>query len=249
MSLFHNTDREWKSWEKRDLYYAVLSHPEYRNRQNLEDFFATGENLFARFLDDFERFSIPLDPSGNALDFGCGVGRLLIPFGKFFRHTSGIDVSKDMLEEAHKNIDSKTTELRLFDGEDLSLCLSDEPYAFIHTRLVLQHIRPNRGFGLIRQLLERLDTNGKACIQAPMMAKSRVVHFLNEVRSIHPISFKLSELFLRKDRALEDPVTEMNLYPSDTMLKLVDELGIEVRGIALDTHRSLTSAVWYLFRP
>lgn len=76
-----------------------------------------------------------------------------------------------------------------------------------------------------------------------------MVYLLNEIRCIHPISFKLGELFLRKDRPLDDPVTEMNIYPPDTMLTLVDELGIEVRGVALDTHRNLTSAVWCLFRP
>jgi SAM-dependent methyltransferase len=247
--FFHNTDREWKRWDKRDLYFAVLSHPEYRDRRNMENFFATGENNFARLSEVFRQLAIPLDPSGKALDYGCGVGRLLRPFGSFFQHTLGIDVSQNMLEEASRNIDLDTAELRLFDGEDLSRCLSDNTFSFIHTRLVFQHIRPKRGFGLIRQLLERLEKNGKAYIQAPMLAKSKMVHLLDQIRCIHPIAFKLSEVFLKKDRTLADPVSEMNIYPSDTLLTLFDDLGIEVRGVTLDTNRNLTGAVWYLYRP
>lgn len=127
MRLFHNTDREWKRWDKRDLYYAVLSHSEYRNGQNMEGFFSTGKANFSKLLDDFKRFGIPLDPSGNALDFGCGVGRLLIPFGNFFQRTLGIDISQDMLEEARKNINPDTTELRLFDGNDLAVVFQMKP--------------------------------------------------------------------------------------------------------------------------
>ena len=64
-----------------------------------------------------------------------------------------------------------------------------------------------------------------------------------------PVTFKLSELLLGKAHPLSDPVTEMNVYPAQTMLLLTDELGIEVRHIALSTNRNLVAAAWYLYRP
>ena len=39
----------------------------------------------------------------NALDFGCGVGRLVIPLAKISTSAVGIDVSESMLAEARKN--------------------------------------------------------------------------------------------------------------------------------------------------
>ena len=82
-----------------------------------------------------------------------------------------------------------------------------------------------------------------------MMPIKKWIYILNQLRFMLPVTFKLSELLLGKDHPLTDPVIEMNVYPAQTMLLLTDELGIEVRHIALSTTRNLVAAVWYLYRP
>ena len=247
--LFRNTDREWNKWDKDDLYYAVLASPKYRNRENMEEFFASGEQNFLHMKEGFDHLSIPLTPEGKALDYGCGVGRVLRPFGQYFQQAVGIDVSRAMVEEAQQNINVDTTEVRLVENNDLASCLGDDTFSFIHTRLVLQHIPAKTGFQIIRQLLERLDKKGKSYIQAPMVPRKKWIYFINQLRFMLPFTFKLSELLLGKEHPLTDPVTEMNVYPAHPMLLLIDELGIEVRHIALSTNRNLTAAAWYLYRP
>ena len=246
---FRNTDREWNKWDKNDLYFAVLASPKYRNKENIEEFFASGEGNFHHMQQDFERLAIPFTPEGQALDFGCGVGRVLIPVGQYFSRAVGIDVSKAMVEEAQQNIKDDTTEVRLVENNNLASCLGEDTFSFIHTRLVLQHIPTKRGLQIIRQLLERLEKNGKAYIQAPMMPRKKWIYTVNQLRFMLPVTFKLSELFLGKSHPLTDPVTEMNVYPAHDLLLLTDELGIEVRHIALSTNRNLTAAAWYLYRP
>ena len=39
----------------------------------------------------------------SSLDFGCGVGRLIIPFARVFEHVTGVDISPAMLEIAQRN--------------------------------------------------------------------------------------------------------------------------------------------------
>ena len=166
-----DTDREWNKWDKNDLYYAVLASPKFRNRDNMAEFFAFGEQDFSNMQQDFERLAIPLTPAGKALDYGCGVGRVLRPVSHYYPQAVGIDVSRAMVEEARNNIPEATTDIRLLENNDLAACLGEDTFSFIHTRLVLQHIPNKRGFQIIRHLLERLEKNGKAYIQAPMMPR------------------------------------------------------------------------------
>ncbi|MDP7236342.1 MAG: methyltransferase domain-containing protein, partial [Candidatus Latescibacteria bacterium] len=66
----------------------------------MEEFFASGEQNFLHMREGFDRLSIPLTPEGKALDYGCGVGRVLKPFGQYFQQAVGIDVSRAMVEDA-----------------------------------------------------------------------------------------------------------------------------------------------------
>ena len=147
---FHDTDREWKRWGESNPYFAVLADNKYRNGENIPEFFETGRKYFEEIIKTYEDIGRPLSKLGSALDFGCGVGRVLIPMTEYFARTIGVDVSQLMLMEARKNIKDNKLELRHFDGRNITPCIVKESYHFMHSVLVFQHIRPKRGFQLMR---------------------------------------------------------------------------------------------------
>ncbi len=167
MAWINDTDAEWRKWGETDPYFAVLTSSRYRNRANTKDFFQTGEDHFGRVRTNYQRLGISLDADGIALDFGCGVGRVLRPLCEYFKRAAGLDVSPAMLSEARKQVASPKVDLRLLDGGDLRGCLRDETYQFIHSHIVFQHIRPRRGLIILNALLSRLEREGKAYIHVP----------------------------------------------------------------------------------
>ena len=78
-----DTDRDW-TWIADSLpYFGVLSNDKFINPtpDSLAEFFATGDRDVEQTLGMIRRRFGDFTPR-SALDFGCGVGRLLIPMAK-----------------------------------------------------------------------------------------------------------------------------------------------------------------------
>jgi 2-polyprenyl-3-methyl-5-hydroxy-6-metoxy-1,4-benzoquinol methylase len=94
----NNTDKSWETLGKTNPYYGVLTSDKFRNN-NLDDdaraeFFKSGKKHVVDLLNRVEE-KFGKIPRGNALDFGCGVGRLTLPLaidGGFSR-VVGMDIS------------------------------------------------------------------------------------------------------------------------------------------------------------
>ncbi|MCG2968699.1 class I SAM-dependent methyltransferase, partial [Escherichia coli] len=84
-----------------NAYWAVLTEDEFKSKQltkkHLQTFFATGRadiaNLRAKIKSLIPGFSTPTE---SVIDFGCGVGRLLIPLAEQAKNAIGIDISETM---------------------------------------------------------------------------------------------------------------------------------------------------------
>jgi 2-polyprenyl-3-methyl-5-hydroxy-6-metoxy-1,4-benzoquinol methylase len=90
------SDRDWQKWGETDPYFGVMTGSEFRGDQiaeNLERFFETGRRDISETLAQIERFYGDV-PTSRALDFGCGVGRLVIPLSERFAETVGVDISE-----------------------------------------------------------------------------------------------------------------------------------------------------------
>lgn len=105
--LYMSTDSEWEKWGRTDPYFGVLTNPKFR-KENITDvgrdeFFIPGEaavDYVLRRCGEFLRADFaPL----RVLDYGCGVGRLVIPFSRGADEVVGLDISKSMLSEAADN--------------------------------------------------------------------------------------------------------------------------------------------------
>ena len=99
-----------------------------------ETFRLSGKNdLEGAVLDGIE-----LSPEAEALEIGCGVGRLLVPLSEKIRAAHGVDISEVMIEKsrafcAGHDITTVTTDGTLRDFRDGSL-------DFVFSFIVFQHI-------------------------------------------------------------------------------------------------------------
>jgi SAM-dependent methyltransferase len=177
-----DTDRDWEKIAKECPYWGVLSADEFKG-SNLSEparrkFFASGEAYVSNLLGFVERH-FGLVPLEKLLDFGCGVGRLVIPFAAHARKVVGVDAAPTMLERCHDNIQM----LRI---NNVSLILGDDdltnvtgPFDFINSTIVLQHIPPTRGLHLLEKLLTLLSPGGIFAVQ---MTYGRARRFLEHER-------------------------------------------------------------------
>jgi len=99
-------DRRWEAFAAREPYFAVLTAPKYL-RANLtaeseREFFAGGEEYVGWMPDLIEHRLVPEFAPMSTLEFGCGVGRLAIPFARRPGRVTAVDRSPTMLATARR---------------------------------------------------------------------------------------------------------------------------------------------------
>lgn len=154
-----DTDRDWAIIGEEEPYFGVLSHERFK-REHLDEetraeFSRSGEGDITRFIDRMRAFFGPFEPR-SALDFGCGVGRLTAPLAALTGAATGVDISPGMLAEARKH---------RHPGLRFTETIPNELFDWVVSAIVLQHIPPQRGYGIIEQLLDRVAPGGGVTLQ------------------------------------------------------------------------------------
>ena len=162
-----NTDQDWTKIAEEQPYWGILSTDQFKGShlapEVLDSFFASGEAEIAALFRDIHVMAPGFSP-GRSLDFGCGVGRLLIPIAKRSNEAMGVDIAPKMLSLAENY-------LRLAGLAKASVVLSDDDlsrvtgqFDFVHSYIVLQHIPPIRGNQHFRRMLGMLTPGGMFAI-------------------------------------------------------------------------------------
>ena len=169
----NNSDKDWERFGKTDPYYAVLTAPEFHGEltgKTRERFFESGEQHIETMFSIIREHLYAGFAPRNALDFGCGVGRLLIPLARRCDEVTGVDISQSMLAEARRNCDAAgVVGVQLVRGDD-TLSAVRGAFDFIHSYIVLQHIPTRRGERLIARLASLLAPNGVAMLHVTYRA-------------------------------------------------------------------------------
>ena len=246
--LLNEPGRDWEKIGRKDPYFGVLRHPQYRTRsltpEAREQFFQSGEARIRAVIDTVERhLGVALKPR-RALDFGCGVGRLLIPLARLSGEMTGVDISESMLAEARSNCEARgVANVRL--ARDLSAL--DGSYDFIHSHIVFQHMKVARGEVVFAQLLERLTPGGIGVLHVTY-AKSRLGQTLRGiVVSRIPLGSYLFNLF--KGRRPWAPHLQMNNYRLDRLFSMMQRARIADLHVEFTDHGGDLGTVLYFRKP
>ncbi len=231
------TDENWEYYGKNCPYFGVVSWPKFREGMDgpaKEEFFQTGETYVARLFDAIEEsLQIKLEPR-RALDFGCGVGRLLIPLSVRCGEVIGVDVSKSMLAEAEKNLREKGCEnVSLVNSLE---ALPEEPKLdFVHSFIVFQHIRPERGLPLIRRLIGALREGGIGALHLSYAsAAGKRERLLLWLHRKFPLLHGLAQL--QRGRAFSEPLMDMAEYPLNDVFAALQDAGCHHCAVRFTRH-------------
>jgi ubiquinone/menaquinone biosynthesis C-methylase UbiE len=158
----------------------------------------------------------------QALDFGCGVGRILIPLCKRALFVTGVDVSTGMLNEARKNCQAfaaNNVELIHYNGSSLGV---SGKFNFIHSFIVFQHIPKRRGTYLFVDLINHLEENGVGVIHFTYYRKAtRVFRIL--YRLINKSSFLSGLWNIIRGQPASSPVLQMNMYDLNDLFRILQD--------------------------
>jgi cyclopropane fatty-acyl-phospholipid synthase-like methyltransferase len=215
-----DTDKEWEKFGKSDPYYGVLTNSRYRisnlSNELKDEFFKSGYDHINRILDKVRTHIDPKFSLNRALDFGCGVGRLVIPLSKLFETVTGMDVSESMLNEAHSNCDEQSVKnVRLVRSDD-NLSLLSGKFDFIHSYIVFQHIPVERGERLFQKLLTKLDDGGVGVFHFTYAKELKLRKIIPYIKNYIPLSKNIMNL-IKGDKFFA-PDMQMNQYDLNKLL-------------------------------
>jgi SAM-dependent methyltransferase len=211
-----DTDSDWKRIANEHPYWGVLSANEYRGQSLSLDarakFFASGNELIEKIRAlIIRRIDGNFNPK-RSLDFGCGVGRLLIPIAKFSQHAVGVDVAPTMLDLTQKYLEAaKISNATVVLGDD-GLTAIEGVFDFVNTYIVMQHIPPTRGYRILRRLLQILSIGGIGSFQLTY-AKSRQLFTHESPRSPY---------YRREGRTLIDLAPTLDSEPPEGTITMFD---------------------------
>ena len=216
-----------------DPYYGVYSIDEFRGRE-LDDarrdrFFASGDEHVTSVRAALRGFLGPEFEPRAVLDYGCGVGRLLIPLAHGATRAVGVDVSPSMLAEARRNLDAAgLAGVELLTPVDLDKLTPE--FDLVHSAIVLQHMPVREGERTVASLARLLRPGGAGALQVPTGARHRLRAF-NAVMKLPGVSNVLN---LVRGRPWSYPHMQMNVYDLSRLAVILQSCGVETIHVALE---------------
>lgn len=211
-----NLQKTWNSLAENDALWAVLSWEDKKDgKWNPEEFFEVGRGEVRYILSEVEKRQ-PLPSRQNALDFGCGVGRLTLALGEHFDHVHGVDIAPRMIaaaEQFKQGTSASNCTFHLNQQDDLRL-FEDDSFDFVLTVIVLQHMEPRFTMNYIREFIRVLKPDGICVFQLPDETENRAG-------------------YTEFDDATE-PVMEMYGVASEKVTAFLQKQGAEVLDVVED---------------
>jgi len=225
-----DSDQHWERLGRTEPYFGVLSQDRFKpanlDEQALHEFFQSGEAHVDTVLNTIRAHLTSRFRPGRCLDFGCGVGRLMVPLAGRFERAVGVDVSPSMLAEARRNAGRFGLTNVEFAESDDRLSKVAGGFDFIHSFIVMQHIPCQRGEQLLRALIDRLDPSGVAALHFTYARTgSRLRRWTHEAQKRVPLVHMLINLY--KHRPLTYPLMQMNRYDLNQLLRILQANSIE----------------------
>jgi SAM-dependent methyltransferase len=226
-----NTTRSDHAWERMgavEPYYGVKPEHGYL-RQNIDaaaraEFFRTGEHQVQQTLRIIrERFDRNFNPT-RALDYGCGVGRVLVALACQAKQVVGCDISSSMLNESKANCDRLGLTNVSYVRADDQLSAVEGSFDLIFSDAVFQHIHPQRVDVILRALLDRLDEGG-ICVVGFVINTPSVRRFARWIKRNVPLVDRV--VTSARGPFAGRNVLESHVYPLERVVGRLMEAGYE----------------------
>ena len=261
------TDTEWQAWGIRDPYFAVLTNPKYRSDALTPDakleFFASGRQTVNFVLETCRGYFGAHYAPQRVLDFGCGVGRLSIPFAAQAREVVGMDVAESMLAEARLNCQAQNCHNVTLVLSDDTLSRATGQFDLVYSGIVLQHIEVARGRKLFAELVGKVIHGGCGVIQVTfawdkyeaefgVVPDSPAVSRARKGRNSQTKAFwrrAFERLGVLRTAPVSDPEMQMNYYNLSQLMFILEQAGVQRVFSTFTNHNGALGVVMYFQKP
>jgi 2-polyprenyl-3-methyl-5-hydroxy-6-metoxy-1,4-benzoquinol methylase len=168
MSSERDTDSDWNQLGEVDPFWAVITDERFQagrmDATTRKAFYQSGATDIDQFHCELKRhFSAP-DHFEACLDFGAGVGRLLVPMAQRAHQAVGVDIAGSMRAICQTRLDEVgLSQVKLVATPKEAAAFG--PFDWVNSFIVLQHIPPARGMVLIEDLLAMVGRGGFLSLQ------------------------------------------------------------------------------------
>jgi SAM-dependent methyltransferase len=250
MSLISVTDpdRAWEQFGQENPYFGVVTEARYLssnlNDESIEEFFRSGESHVEHVCRVLRAKTKPQLQLDRVLDYGCGVGRLAVPFAKRFRSVVGVDVSPAMLAHARKNCERLAVDNAQFIHTSELSSLAPGSFDLVHSYIVFQHIPPSRGERILSDIVALIADGGVGAIHFAYAFDWRPMRrLLYEVRSRSGIVHSI--LNMAQGKKFSRPFMQMNNYSINRVLDVLYRAGCSNVHIEFSDHFGWRGAMVY----
>jgi len=240
----------WDAFAAREPYFSVLTEPRFLRARfgaaTEADFFRSGDeyvsDLYGTILESVAPHFAPL----TVLEYGCGVGRLLIPFARRAETVTGVDVSAAMLATAEqhvhragvRNVELLTADAFARDGRTFDL---------VNCFLVFQRLRRAEGLALLRALVRRVREGGVGVFHLPYRAHvSPLVRIARNARARVPGFNAIANVLRHKPAST--PLIESTTYDLNEVLAILQEQQFGAPHLVFTRHGDLDGVIIHAVR-
>lgn len=164
----HADRRDWEDLSEVDLFWSILSDPEKRHGGwDKQEYLQSGCVEIDQRFSRLRELGITV-PAGDALDFGCGAGRLSVALGPYFERVVGVDISAPMVAVAQELAAGVPNCRFLVNDQPHLRTFGDASFDFVFTTIVLQHLSDRAAIrGYLAEFPRILRPGGLLVFQLP----------------------------------------------------------------------------------
>jgi SAM-dependent methyltransferase len=250
-ALGGDADPRWETFVDREPYFAVLTSPKYLRKNftevNEREFFQTGETLVDWALRIIEQRLIPHFAPASILEYGCGVGRLAIPFARRPGAITAVDVSPTMLAVARGEARKcGISHIRFQTVAEFQA--GDRVFDLVTCYSVFQQITPDKGLILLRELIERIGPGGVGVFHFPyQLTSSRLKRVTRWMRSALPGLNRVVNI--ARGVPFRDPFIPTHAYDLDAVLRTFAQCSIDTTYVLFEEEPGFAAATFFVQAP
>jgi SAM-dependent methyltransferase len=244
-------DRRWEAFAAREPYFAVFTDPKFlsanRTANNEREFFDSGELLAdAIFYTIKRRMAFDYAPQ-SILEYGCGPGRLAIPFARRAVSITAVDRSPAMLEAAKREA-AKQGITNIHFTTAAAFVPAQRKFDLVNAYLLFQRLPPTQGLALFRELLGCIGSGGIGAFQ--FLYRGSSSPFVRLTRGVRERIPAVNGILNRvRGKAFDEPFIPSHTYDLDDVFRIMVEARIENSHIVFEHDAEMSSAIVFVQAP
>jgi SAM-dependent methyltransferase len=244
-------DRKWEAFAEREPFFAVFTDPKFlsanRTPNHEREFFDSGELLVDAIFHTIRKRLAPDFEPESVLEYGCGPGRLAIPFARRTGSVTAVDRSPAMLAVARREA-AKQNVGNIHFKRAAEFAASPRKFDLVNSYLLFQRLPPARGLALFRELLGRIGSGGMGVFHFLYRGTaSPVVRITRGIRERIAVVNGIANIARRKP--FGQPFIPSHAYDLDEIFRILVEAGFENSHVTFEGHEEMSSAIVFVQAP